>query len=193
MYSLERFSNNSSYSQKIWSFCSPISWRPSSILFSSKDNKRMPFFDISKSCVTDIKDLSSGNICSLRSKLWSKFVNYSCVSKSSSSHNLVISSSSSICIKISLFDSSLHEISGCRWLLGYLSSRRNMVCSNRVTKTAKYISLLDILYFGQLEGCIFEEGWIMNVSWWVFPIVLIALLNFKSIPSLSSFWYFVID
>lgn len=153
----------------------------------------MSFFDVSKGCITDVKYLTRRNISCLRTKIRGKFIDYSCVSKGSSSHDLVISSSSSISIKISLFDSSLDKISSCRWILGYLPGRRNMVSCNRIAKTAEYISLLNIMYFDWLDCCIFEERWITDISWGVLPIVLIAWLDFKAIPSLSSFRYFVID
>lgn len=133
MNSLKWLSNNSLNSLKIWSFSSPISWRSWSIFLSSQNNHLSIILKISLGTIKYWKSFSSRNMNSLRSNLRYHLINYSSVSKGSSSHNLVISSSSTISIEIFLFNSSLLQISGSRRIFSYSSCRTNMISSNEVS------------------------------------------------------------
>jgi hypothetical protein len=79
--------------------------------------------------------------------LWSNFsfhhfINNSNISKCSSSHNQIISSSRSISIKIFLFNSSLFQKSSSWRINWYISSRRYMISSYWVPKNSQYICIL---------------------------------------------------
>jgi len=187
MNSFKWLSNYCFNALKIRTFSSPISRRSRSILLASKNNQLMSFFSIFLSSIINIKNLSSRNISSLWTNLRSKFVNDSGISESSSSHYLIVSSSSTICVKVCWTDIPGFKIS-CSWrILCNVSSRWNMICCNRITKPCQTISILNLRYFRKLSNSALEEWWIVNICWRILPLVSFRWLNIKTIPTIISF------
>mgnify|MGYP007013252524 CR=1 FL=1 len=132
--SFEWLSNNCFNTLKIWTFGSPISWWTRSILSTSQDNCLVTIFTIFLSSIIDIKNLSIWDISGLRTNFRSKFVNNSGVSKGSSSHDFVIASSSTISVEIKWLNSFRFQESSSGRVFSNISSWRNMISGNWITK-----------------------------------------------------------
>ena len=92
----------------------PISWWTWTIFCSSNNDLWVSFFDVLEGCIADVHNLSSGNVSCLRAYLRSELVNDSSISKGSSSHDFIITSSCSISVKICRLNISLTKETGSR-------------------------------------------------------------------------------
>jgi hypothetical protein len=61
-----------------------------------------------------------------------------------------------------------------------------MVGSDGVAKEAKAVCICDVIYRNFLDMTVLEEGWIVNVGAFWFPIVLGALVDLKVVPALGA-------
>lgn len=147
----------------------------------------MSFFSIFLSSIIDIKNFSSWEVSSLRTNLWSELVNNSCISKSSSSHNFIISSSGTIGIVIVWLNIFRFKISGSRWVLCNITSRGDMISCNWVTEPSQTIGTLDFSNLWEFSGGGLEKWWVMNISWSIFPWISLRWLNIKTIPTVITF------
>ena len=104
----------------------------------------MSFFHIPESSITDVQYLSSWDIGGLRSNFRGKFIDDSSIGKSSSSHNLIVSSTSSISIEVNLLNSFGKKISSSWWILSDTTGRGNVVSCYGISKAAENIGVRDV-------------------------------------------------
>ena len=124
----------------------------------------MSFFDVLEGCIADVHNLSSGNVSCLRSYLRSELVNDSSISKGSSSHDFIITSSCSISVKICRLNISLAKETGSRGILSDVARRRYMVSGNRIAEPCESISIGNTTDFRQLFVGMLEEGWVVDIG-----------------------------
>lgn len=62
-----------------------------------------------------------------------------------------------------------------------------MISSNRVSEVQKAVSSFNIFDGIRFQGSFLEERGVMNISGFFFPLVLFTLVDWKGIPSVSSF------
>ena len=96
--------------------------------------------------------------------LLNEFVDQSDVSESSSSHDLIISSSGSIGVEVSSLNTLILKVSSSRGVLGDLSSWGDMVSSDGVSQVQDAVSSFNIIDRVWLSSHSLEERWVMNVG-----------------------------
>ena len=101
---------------------------------------------------------------SLRSCLLNHLVDDSNVCEGSSSHDLIITSSSSIGVVVLNIDTLGLQVSGSRGVLSDLSSGGDVIGGDRVSQVQQHVSLIDIGDLRLLSVHGLEERWVVDVG-----------------------------
>lgn len=133
MNTFKTFSNDSSNSQQVRPFGSPVSTRSWTIFLSSQNNGLLSIDQIFIGNIKNGSLFSTGNMNCGGSSFRHHFINESSVCKSSSRHHFIITSSRSIGIKVNWFHSFGLKEFWSRRFKGDFSSRGNMVSGNGIS------------------------------------------------------------
>lgn len=148
--SLVGLSNGNLDSLEVGSLGSPISGRSRSVLFSGEDDELLSSFLVLHGGVEDSESLLTIE-GSLGAFSGGELVDESDIGESTSGHDFVISSSSTVSVEILGLNTSLLEVSCSRRVLGDLTSRRDVIGGNRISNIEKSLSINNILNFRELH------------------------------------------
>lgn len=127
MDTLIALSNNTLNALEVWTLGGPISRRPRTVLLTSENNGVLSFLHVSLSGVPDGELLLRRDMNGLRAHLVVKLVDQACVSEGTSGHDLKVTSSRTVGVKVLDFDTALSQISRCGGAACDLARRRDVI------------------------------------------------------------------
>lgn len=164
MDSLVALSNDGLDTLEVRSLGSPISGGSRTVFLTSKNDELMSFRLILSGSIEDSEFLSRGNVDSLRSDLVDHLVDESGVGESTTGHDFIVTSSSTVGVEVLSLDVTFVQVSGGGGVLSNGTSRRDVIGGDGVTKVQEAVSILDVLDgLGDKFGAL-EEGRVVNVS-----------------------------
>lgn len=163
---------------------SPISGGARSVLLSCKDDGGFTFFLISCSGIEDGHLLTRWDVDGLWSDFIDELVDKSDVGEGSSCHDLVISSSGTVCVVVLWPNTSGFQVSGGWRVVGNLTSWRDMVGGDGVTQVQEDVSIGDALDWGQTGLDALEERWVVDVGGVLIPGIELSFWSLERLPHL---------
>lgn len=191
--SFEALSNDSLDALEIRTLGSPISGRSRTVFLAGEDDGLLTILSVLVSSIEDIELLATGEVDSLWAGLFNKLVDDSDIGKSTSSHNFIITSSSTISVEIFRFDTSSDQISTSRRVLGDVTSGGDVISSDGITERSQAVSVLDVLDFRGVQAHSLEEGRIVDIGGAFLPLILDTFTSLETIPSVGTLGNLVVD
>lgn len=120
-------------------------------------------------------------------------VDQSDVGESTSGHDFIVTSSSTVGVEVLVLDTTFVEVSSGRRVLGNGTGGGDMISSDRVTQVQQAVSTLDAFDLLGNEFGGFEEGRVVDVSGVRLPVVDLLVRGLQGIPSSSTLRDLLID
>lgn len=191
--SLEALGNDSLDSLQVRTLGSPISGRTGSVFLAGKNNGLVAFLHVLVSGIENVHLLAGWEVDGLWAWLLDESVDDSDIGESTSCHNLIISSSSTISVEVFWLDSSGDQVSASWGVLGDVTGGGDVISGDGVSETGQAESARNVLDVWEFQVHVLEEWWVVDISRVRLPVVLDSLGSLEVVPSLSSLGNDVID
>jgi hypothetical protein len=193
MNALVALSDDSLDALKVGTLGGPVAGGTGTVLLTSEDNGVLAFLHVGGSSVPNGHLLPRGNMNGLRAHLVVQLVNQTGVGESTSGHDLEVASASTIRIEVLGLNAMLLEEAGGGRVVRDLSSGRDVISGNRISKVEETVSGLNVSDSLRVLLGGGEERRVCNVGRLRVPAVELASASFELLPSGATLEDIAID
>jgi hypothetical protein len=164
MDTLVALSNHSLDTLEVRAFSGPVAGGSRAIFSTSKNDSVNSSFLVLVSGVKDGHLFSRGNVLGSWTNLVDHLVNETDVGESTTSHDLIVTTTGTVGVKVLIGNSAFSKIASSRRVLGNLSSRGDVIGGDRVTEVEQAVGRRDVADRSKIIASALEEGRVVDVG-----------------------------